>query len=327
MAEFKSLGDFFGAIANAIREKKGTTDKIVPINFPQEIASIGSGGSGGSDDPYYKVACPCPYVTSASNSESNTHFTFKGENYFFVRGTTSGKIYKYENDTYTEVATTPQDFTTNLGWGCHKAFEYDNHVYLIYDTNKVSRWDGGTTFEVLTTVDTSTGEKYSNYHVLYNNSLYAICIGADSTGIIKNVVKLYKYNKDSDTYTLEKSISINNAASCGDPFVYNGELYINAYISGKSYLYRYDGNAFVKVRDDALHTNFNGRVIINDKAYYYVSNSSVNGTLRRYDMTTGEDVELMRLPYFLQTMFVFDGVLHLKGGSPEFQFHYTAHGI
>lgn len=44
MAEYTSLGDFFGAVANAIREKKGTTDKIVPINFPEEIASIEAGG-------------------------------------------------------------------------------------------------------------------------------------------------------------------------------------------------------------------------------------------------------------------------------------------
>lgn len=50
MAEYTSLGDFFGAVANAIREKKGTTNKIVPINFPEEIASIetGGGSSGGS---------------------------------------------------------------------------------------------------------------------------------------------------------------------------------------------------------------------------------------------------------------------------------------
>lgn len=36
------------AIANAIREKKGTTNGILATNFASEIASIESGGSGGN---------------------------------------------------------------------------------------------------------------------------------------------------------------------------------------------------------------------------------------------------------------------------------------
>lgn len=45
MAEYTSFGDWLSSIANAIRSKKGTTDKIVPINFANEIESIEVGGS------------------------------------------------------------------------------------------------------------------------------------------------------------------------------------------------------------------------------------------------------------------------------------------
>lgn len=44
MARTDSLGNFLTDIANAIRNKKGTTDTIVASNFDTEIASIESGG-------------------------------------------------------------------------------------------------------------------------------------------------------------------------------------------------------------------------------------------------------------------------------------------
>lgn len=50
------LNDTVAAIADAIREKKGTTDKIAPVNFAEEIKGItagGSGESGGSSWRYF----------------------------------------------------------------------------------------------------------------------------------------------------------------------------------------------------------------------------------------------------------------------------------
>ena len=46
MAKNDNLKDFLTDVANAIREKKGTTDLINPQDFSAEIASIKSGGGG-----------------------------------------------------------------------------------------------------------------------------------------------------------------------------------------------------------------------------------------------------------------------------------------
>jgi hypothetical protein len=48
MAKNNNLTDLLTDVANAIREKKGTSDPINPQNFSDEIASIETGGSGGS---------------------------------------------------------------------------------------------------------------------------------------------------------------------------------------------------------------------------------------------------------------------------------------
>lgn len=48
MAKNDNLTDFLKDVADAIREKKGTTDLINPQDFSAEIASIQSGGGGGN---------------------------------------------------------------------------------------------------------------------------------------------------------------------------------------------------------------------------------------------------------------------------------------
>lgn len=52
-----TLNETMVDIADAIREKKGTSDKIAPINFAEEIRGItaGGGGSGESSWKYYDV--------------------------------------------------------------------------------------------------------------------------------------------------------------------------------------------------------------------------------------------------------------------------------
>ena len=59
MAKDNNLQDFLTDIADAIREKKGTTEKINPQDFATEIANLSSGGGSGSGSgdqySYYRV--------------------------------------------------------------------------------------------------------------------------------------------------------------------------------------------------------------------------------------------------------------------------------
>lgn len=50
MAKNNNLTDYLTDLANAIREKKGTTDPINPQDFSAEIASIETGGGGGGGE-------------------------------------------------------------------------------------------------------------------------------------------------------------------------------------------------------------------------------------------------------------------------------------
>lgn len=52
-----TLNEVMTQTADAIREKKGTTEKIAPVNFAEEIKGITSGGGESGNDgwEYYKV--------------------------------------------------------------------------------------------------------------------------------------------------------------------------------------------------------------------------------------------------------------------------------
>ncbi len=50
-----TLEEFFTKIADAIREKKNTQDKIPALNFPDEISSITTGGGSSSEEGYVQT--------------------------------------------------------------------------------------------------------------------------------------------------------------------------------------------------------------------------------------------------------------------------------
>lgn len=58
MAKNDNVKDFCKDIADAIREKKGTSDLINPQDFSAEIKSISGGGSGGELEGEYYLARP-----------------------------------------------------------------------------------------------------------------------------------------------------------------------------------------------------------------------------------------------------------------------------
>lgn len=64
MASEKNLNAVFTDIANAIREKKGTTDQIKPINMAEEIVNLPSGGGGGTLKAVLDATKSCYYLFS-----------------------------------------------------------------------------------------------------------------------------------------------------------------------------------------------------------------------------------------------------------------------
>ena len=81
--------------ADAIREKKGTSEKIAPVNFAEEIKSISAGGgeSGGGDE--------WVYLDISTNRPSNTAL----ENLFGLgKGELGGQKVIASLDTTSEIA-------------------------------------------------------------------------------------------------------------------------------------------------------------------------------------------------------------------------------
>ena len=64
------LGNLFGEIANAIREKTGGTGTMKPAEFPAEIASIVTGGGGGNAGEWVMATGD---FTATSGVETITH--------------------------------------------------------------------------------------------------------------------------------------------------------------------------------------------------------------------------------------------------------------
>lgn len=79
MAKTDNLTDFLTDIADAIREKKGTADKINPQDFASEIANLTSGGSGEwlSEDAEKLISRTLTAVKS-ENVTSIGEYAFRG---------------------------------------------------------------------------------------------------------------------------------------------------------------------------------------------------------------------------------------------------------
>lgn len=72
MAKNDNLTDFLTDVANAIREKKGITDKINPQDFASEIASIESGG---------EVVSKAPNDVNFFDHEGIIHYSYTAEEF------------------------------------------------------------------------------------------------------------------------------------------------------------------------------------------------------------------------------------------------------
>lgn len=72
-----ALGTLFGDIAGAIREKTGDTATMKPAQFPEKIAAIEAGGSGGGSATGLRSKQISMTLTGAYGSRVSIDFGFK----------------------------------------------------------------------------------------------------------------------------------------------------------------------------------------------------------------------------------------------------------
>lgn len=134
MAKDNNLQDFLTDIADAIREKKGTTDKINPQDFATEIANLSSGDDSGSGsgeasnieyldvsgmEQAFILAKMAISVKSSDNDGGyiiSPYGLFSGSNDIFKAVAIDFSILIYNSDFPTEVNfITLGEFVTNMG--------------------------------------------------------------------------------------------------------------------------------------------------------------------------------------------------------------------
>lgn len=99
MATYANLPDLAVATADAIRAKRGTTAKIAPVNFPEEIAKIDTGGGN-----FYEtsITLSTNESTQLYSSKYNsavmilTIIPHDGGSLYFVGKTAGGRYYELQ---------------------------------------------------------------------------------------------------------------------------------------------------------------------------------------------------------------------------------------
>lgn len=125
MAKNNNLTDFLTDVADAIRAKKGTTEKINPQNFSAEIASIETGGGSvvENDLTFYDYDGTILYSYSKEEAESMTELPIGPQH--------SGLVFDGWSSTLTEI----KERMSNHGkWGVGAFFQTEDKRIRLYLT-------------------------------------------------------------------------------------------------------------------------------------------------------------------------------------------------
>lgn len=321
-----ALGDFFKEVADAIRTKKGTTDTIVPINFPAEILSIetgGSGGSSGTDGVYYEGAKSFDY-----DYMNATLFDFKGTTYYYTQiSNTSMCIYKYENETFTKVVIPPTEFINVFKSSSPTVIECDDKVYFyVGGTKHYGTWDG-TNFEVFSSVFPYSTD-YSTIF-MHNNEIY---FAMTPTIRISNKYKLLVYKIDKTNGGIIEVLNIdtpfaNNGSTYTSAFTVDNEGYITNRSGSVTNIYKFNGSGFDKIHDNVeafLGYSINNFVVKGRKLYYYTGGISHDGKIGVFDMDTGEYKVLGEQIFAFKNVSLCKGQIHVNC-NPTYKIHCIMH--
>lgn len=248
------LGELFGNIAAAIREKTGDTATMKPAQFPEKISAIEvGGGSGGSSFPagvYWEaenIRCPSNYYQQ--------WFDYAGEIYAAVLPYSGNGgdwiIHKYSNGAWTQVVA-----QTKLDLGSP-----DGDVYFV-EHDGVLHMLGN---------DTSAHYVFDGTTISKKQTLPGYCISAcvhngDLLAYVRSTGSIYKWNSATDTWSVVADI---------DTYTYHQHYIFSAnnslYSVYSKVLYEIVGGATVKITD---LPNFLKQMYVDGTKYFYFADAN-----------------------------------------------------
>lgn len=298
------LGELFGNIATAIREKTGDEGKMKPAEFPEKIAAIetGGGSGGGGTLPagvYWESILP-----KMPKNYRGYHFMYKGTLYLVQETSSSStsvvNFYKFNGNQYVEVL-------SNATVNHHQyGIEFNGKFHFVGANSTGSpqhvSFDGASVTQYAT-LPKSIG---SGRAFVENSKLKGV--GTDN--------KVYEWDEATDTWT-DTGVSIENY---GKLFYHDGKLY--RYYLKKIYLH--EGNTSTVVREGLLNNDF---IAYKDGKIYSTTNDGGTGEVYVYDFATDTESKIGSSPklglYF--SSYVYDGKIRVTGGNDVVTNHLVMH--
>lgn len=316
-----TLKSYLTTIANAIREKKGTTEPINASNFASEILSIQAGGSlnvAYSLTPptdTSKIWLQCEEPTSVEvkdklsyndtlklalydNSQTlvannlNSAFAMKG-NYIYIVGgiddNASNEIYRYDIELKTvELFVT---LSSKIKWAT--ATVWRDFLYVFGGTN-----ESGTSNTTAYRIDLTNKTIYMTDNFISYNESKALTIGDEIFWITtSSIIRMTALTLNQvGSMSLPMNMTAKQAVSDGERYIYIASIW-NAGIYGNVYKIDTQTMTYTTLHSLATATYGSGLAYFNNKLYIFggTSSSGVISTVQVLDIennTISEDTEL-----------------------------------
>lgn len=291
------LANLFQDIAGAIREKNGETDTMKPIEFPDKIRAIETGGGGGGSIPAAVYLSAAPFHGLTVQWEP---FSLNGEVYLTSSNVAGAgylnRIDKWNGTKWETLLSSSENnaFGTTMDSATTRV-EYHGKVHF-FGSNKHATFDG-TTLTTLNATPAKTTEGVKA--VVYQDKIVAYF--AYNGG-------LYEWDEATDTWTL---IWQTSSYSYYYLFAIDNELY--AVKSGDCY--RWTGGTMVKVNaSNITQGSYLSYGFAHNGCIYYVYGLTTYAIMYKYNPVTDECSVVDDYPQFASHKFMLvSGELYCMG--------------